>query len=252
MTSCVEVGALLTSNALALQSQSVVRGHQVRTWIKGVRRMREVHRRVRAAGMIQYNWRAKMAREQHRRDVALMKRAVRFIEERMREKKFWRAIQYVSCMHARTISLLSLGLTLPLYRAKLAMHDAARRIQKFVRQVVAQFRWGIIRAKIKARRYARKRRAAMRLLVRIARGFLGRIRCVCCVSCVTRSFANREPLLRGTGFGDTRQSGFAETKRPALFNMRLVCCWHEQCTSVCDTPPCSARTTTGRHCSFSA
>jgi len=42
--------------------------------------------------------------------------------------------------------------------------------------MIAQFRWGIIRAKIKARRFARLRRRMGALLVRIARGFLGRLR----------------------------------------------------------------------------
>jgi len=74
--------------------QSVVRGHQVRTYMKRVKRMREIHRRNKAATVIQIPYRARLLRKAQDRNLALVKRAVKFIEERMAEKYMWRAIRY--------------------------------------------------------------------------------------------------------------------------------------------------------------
>ena len=67
----------------------------MRQWVKLVRRMRAVHRRNVAATGIQQYWRAHVLREKAKRDLAVVKRAVKFIEERIHEKRFWRAIQCV-------------------------------------------------------------------------------------------------------------------------------------------------------------
>lgn len=115
--------------------QSVVRAYQVRQWVKKVRRMRAVHRRNEAATGIQQYWRAHVLREKAKRDLAVVKRAVKFIEERIYEKRFWRAIQCVWACHpthrwrtplivARTLVAQGQGQDAPLGEAHSEVREA--------------------------------------------------------------------------------------------------------------------------------
>ena len=87
------------------------------------------------------------------REFATLKEAVLSVEQLYITRNWWKGI-----------------------KATVEMQTAAMKITRFMKQVKAQFRWSIVRGRMKGFLFTKRRRMASALMNRIGRGYLGRMR----------------------------------------------------------------------------